>query len=525
MLKVLISDKLSSATVQIFNDLGIETDVKVGLSPHELKTIIFQYDGLAIRSETKVTADILNVATNLKVIGRAGIGVDNIDVPGATSRGIVVMNTPFGNSITTAEHTIAMLFALARNIPQANASTHAGNWEKSKFIGIELTDKILGIIGCGNIGSIVAERSIGLKMRVIVYDPLLSKERAEILGVDKVELNDLLSRADFITLHTPLTDATCNIINAESLARTKKGVRIVNCARGSLIVEKDLKIAIESGHVAGVALDVFKEEPAKSNMLFGNEKVICTPHLGASTIEAQENVALQIAKQMSDYLLTRTITNAINMTSVSLEDASKLNPYLALVDQLGSFAGQLTEHGIKSVSVNYEGQVSEVNTKILTATILESLLKFFVETINFVNAPLIAKERNITVVETKNDRSGDYHTLIKLSVTTDRYTSIVAGTLLGGDKPRLVLIDDIPIEAEIAQFMLYVTNADKPGFIGKLGTTLGDAGVNIATFHLGRNKVGGDAIALLQVDQPMNNNLLEKVRTIPNVVQVRAMKF
>lgn len=525
MPKVLISDKLSLAAVQIFKDRGIETDVKTGLPPEELKAIIGQYDGLAIRSNTKVTADILAAATHLKVVGRAGIGVDNVDIPAATALGVVVMNTPYGNSITTAEHAIAMLFAVARDIPQANASTHAGKWEKSKFMGVELTAKTLGVIGCGNIGSIVAERGIGLKMKVIAYDPFLSQERAKTLGVEKVELDDLLSRADFITLHTPLTDATRNIIDAKALAKTRKGVRIVNCARGGLVVEEDLKAALDSGHVAGAALDVFKEEPARSNILFGHEKVVCTPHLGASTTEAQENVALQVAEQMSDYLLTGAVTNAINMASVSAEDAPKLKPYMALASQLGSFAGQLTEHGIKAVSISYEGQVADLNIRPLTATILEGLFKSFVETVNLVNAPVIAKERNITVTEAKNDRSCDYHTLIRLSVTTEQHTRCVEGTLFGGDKPRLVSIKNIPIEAEVGPFMLYVTNADKPGFIGRLGTTLGEAGVNIATFHLGRSEAGGDAIALIQVDQQVSNALLEKVRAIPNVVQAKAMRF
>ncbi|MDR3437945.1 phosphoglycerate dehydrogenase [Telmatospirillum sp.] len=525
MPKVLISDKLSPAAVQIFKDRGIETDVKVGLAPDELKAIIGQYDGLAIRSNTKVTAEILAAADNLKVVGRAGIGVDNVDIPAATARGVVVMNTPFGNSITTAEHAIAMMFSVARDIPQANASTQAGKWEKSKFMGVELTAKTLGIIGCGNIGSIVAERGIGLKMKVIAYDPYLSLERAKALGVEKVELDDLLARADFITLHTPLTDATRNIIGAKALAKTKKGVRIINCARGGLVVEADLKAALESGHVAGAALDVFQVEPAKTNILFGNEKVVCTPHLGASTTEAQENVALQVAEQMSDYLLTGSVTNAINMSSVSAEDAPKLRPYMALAGQVGSFAGQLTEHGLRSVTITYEGQVAGLNTKPLTATILEGLFKSFVETVNLVNAPVIAKDRKITVTETKNDTCNNYHTLIKLSVTTDHMTRTVEGTLFDGDKPRIVAIKNIAIEAELGPYMLYVTNADKPGFIGRLGTTLGQAGVNIATFHLGRAEAGGDAIALIQVDQPVGADLLEKVRAIPNVVQAKALQF
>ncbi len=525
MPRVLISDKLSPAAVQIFKDRGIETDVKVGLAPDELKAIVGAYDGLAIRSNTKVTAEILAAATNLKVVGRAGIGVDNVDVPAATARGVVVMNTPFGNSITTAEHAIALMFALARDIAQANASTHAGKWEKSKFMGVELTNKTLGVVGCGNIGSIVADRAIGLHMKVIAYDPFLSQERAKDLGIEKVELDELLTRADFITLHTPLTEATRNLIDAKALAKTRKGVRIINCARGGLVNEADLKAAIDAGQVAGAAFDVFAEEPAKANILFGSDTVICTPHLGASTTEAQENVALQVAEQMSDYLLTGAVTNALNIPSVSAEDAPKLRPYMTLAHQLGSFAGQITEHGLKAVSVAYEGQVAELNTKPLTALLLEGLLKPFVETVNMVNAPVIAKDREIAITETKNEKCGDYHTLITLTVTTDQRSRSVAGTLFGGDKPRIVAIKEIPIEAELGPNMLYVTNNDKPGFIGRLGTTLGEAGVNIATFHLGRSEAGGNAIALIRVDQPLTEALLDKVRAIPNVVQAKALRF
>src|SRR3989338_2516364 len=353
MPKVLISDSLSPAAVQIFKDRGVEVDVKTGLDRDELIKIIGEYDGLAIRSATKVTPQVLAAAKKLKVVGRAGIGVDNVDLPAATAAGVIVMNTPFGNSITTAEHAIDMMLSLARDIPQANASTHAGKWEKSKFMGVEVTGKVLGVIGCGNIGSIVADRGLGLRMKVVAFDPFLTPERAQDLGVEKVELDELLKRADFITLHTPLTDKTRNILNAESIAKCKKGVRIVNCARGGLIVEADLKAAIEAGHVAGAALDVFEEEPAKANPLFGMEQVICTPHPGASTNEAQENVALQVAEQMADYLLTGAISNSINVPSVSAEEAPKLTPFLTLAQQLGSFAGQLTETGISAVTLEY----------------------------------------------------------------------------------------------------------------------------------------------------------------------------
>src|ERR1700689_2489424 len=367
MPKVLIADALSERAAAIFAERGIDADVKIGLTPDALKDIIGDFDGLAVRSATKVTKAVLERAGRLKVIGRAGIGVDNIDVPAATQRGIVVMNTPFGNSITTAEHAIALMLALARQLPAADRSTQAGKWEKSRFMGVELTAKVLGVIGCGNIGSIVADRALGLKMKVVAYDPFLSPERAVALGVEKVELDQLLARADFITLHTPLTEATKGIIDAKALAKTRKGVRIINCARGGLIVEADLKAALDSGQVAGAALDVFPVEPAKENALFGNENVIATPHLGASTNEAQENVALQVAEQMSDFLMTGAVVNAINMPSLSAEDAPKLRPYLQLAEQLGSFAGQVTEEGLGSITIEYEGHVAALNLRPLTA--------------------------------------------------------------------------------------------------------------------------------------------------------------
>jgi D-3-phosphoglycerate dehydrogenase / 2-oxoglutarate reductase len=525
MPKVLISDSLSPRAVEIFKERGVEVDVKVGLKPEELKDIIGAYDGLAIRSATKVTKDILAAATNLKVVGRAGIGVDNVDVPAATARGVVVMNTPFGNSITTAEHAIAMMFALAREIPAANASTHAGKWEKNRFMGVELYGKTLGVIGCGNIGGIVADRAVGLKMKVIAFDPFLSEERATELGAEKVELDDLLRRADFITLHTPLTEATRNLLDAKALAKTKKGVRIINCARGGLIVEEALQAALEAGHVAGAALDVFAEEPAKAHPLFGNEKVICTPHLGASTSEAQENVALQVAEQLSDYLVSGAVVNALNMPSVSAEDAPKLRPYMKLAEQLGGFAGQITESGIKAVTIEYEGQAAELNAKPLTAIVLKGLLGPLMESVNMVNAPLIAKERDIKVSETKREVASDYQTLIRVTVTAQGRSRSVAGTLFGGDKPRLVEIEEVPIEAEVTEHMLFVRNEDKPGFIGKLGTALGDAGVNIATFHLGRTAPGANAICLVSVDQAVGEVLLSGIRALPSVVRATALGF
>ena len=526
MPKVLISDKLSPAALEIFKQRGVEADVKTGLSKEELIAIIGDYDGLAIRSATKVTPDVLKAAKKLKVIGRAGIGVDNVDIPSATAAGAIVMNTPFGNSITTAEHAIALMMALARDIPAANASTHAGKWEKSRFMGVELYGKTLGLIGAGNIGSIVADRAKGLKMHVVAFDPYLSAERAEKLGIEKVELNDLLARADFITLHTPLTNDTRNIISADALNKTKKGVRIINCARGGLVDEAALKAAIDAGHVAGAALDVFEEEPAKSNILFGNDKVIATPHLGASTSEAQENVALQVAEQISDYLLTGAITNALNMPSISAEEAQKVRPWISLAEKLGAFAGQIIESSIESVEILYEGTASELNQRALTQAAIMGLLRPTLSEVNMVNAPIVAKERGIKISETRRPRQGIYEGYVKVTVTlADGTTRRVAGTVFSDRRPRLIQAKDINMESEFAPHMLYVINEDKPGFIGKLGTVLGEAGVNIANFNLGRAAAGADAIALVEVDGPVDNKVLAAITKLPLVKQAKALAF
>ena len=525
MPKVLISDELSPLARQIFLDNGIEVDFKTGLTEAELIACIGDYDGLAIRSATKVTPEVLAAAENLKVVGRAGIGVDNVNLPAATAAGIVVMNTPHGNSITTAEHTVALLFSLARQIPAADRSTQAGKWEKSRFMGVELTGKRLGLIGCGNIGAIVATRAQALKMRVLAFDPYLSPDRAADLGVEKVEFETLLSAADFISLHAPLTDETRGIIDAEALAKTKPGVRIINCARGGLVVEEDLKAAIESGHVAGAALDVFTHEPAHENPLFGMDEVIATPHLGASTTEAQEKVAVQVAEQMSAYLVDGAITNALNMPSLSAEEAKRLGPYMTLAEQLGSFAGQLTHTGLTKVVIEYEGDVAAMNHRPLTQIALAGLLRPILDNVNLVNAPVIARERDIEVSSIRHDRDCDYQTLMRLTVTAERGPRAVAGTLFGGDKPRLVEIKGIPIEAELSPHMLYISNADKPGIIGALGTTLGAAGVNIATFHLGREAVGGSALALIEVDEPLAEDVLERVRALPHIRQATPLRF
>ncbi|WP_022722854.1 phosphoglycerate dehydrogenase [Rhodopseudomonas sp. B29] len=525
--KVLISDALSEAAVQIFKDRGIDVDFQpaLGKDKEKLAEIIGNYDGLAIRSATKATAKILEKASKLKVIGRAGIGVDNVEIPAATAKGIIVMNTPFGNSITTAEHAITMMLSLAREIPAADASTQAGKWEKNRFMGVEITAKTLGVIGCGNIGSIVADRALGLKMKVIAFDPFLSPERAKDLGVEKVELEDIFKRADFITLHTPLTEKTKNIIDAAAIAKMKKGVRIINCARGGLVDEAALAEALKSKHVAGAAFDVFSEEPATSNVLFGLPNVICTPHLGASTTEAQENVALQVAEQMSDYLLSGAITNAVNFPSITAEEAPKLKPFIELAEKLGSFAGQLTETGITKVTITYEGEVAEMKIKALTSAVLSGLLRPMLGDINVVSAPVIAKERGMVVDEVVRAAESDYESLITLTVTTEQQERSVSGTVYADGKPRLVDIKGIRVDAEFGKSMIYVTNEDKPGFIGKFASLLGDAKVNIATFNLGRHSEGGDAIALVTIDGPAPADVIAKVQALPQVKQAKALAF
>ncbi|MGJ3649334.1 phosphoglycerate dehydrogenase [Sphingomonas sp. GlSt437] len=525
MPKVLISDKMDPNAAAIFRARGVEVDEITGKTKDELIAIIGQYDGLAIRSATKVTKEVLDAATNLRVIGRAGIGVDNVDIPYASGKGVVVMNTPFGNSITTAEHAIALMFALARQLPEADASTQAGKWEKNRFMGVELYAKTLGLIGAGNIGSIVADRALGLKMKVIAYDPFLTPERAIEMGVEKVTLDDLLARADFITLHTPLTDQTRNILGRDNLAKTKKGVRIINCARGGLIDEAALKELLDSGHIAGAALDVFQTEPAHESPLFGTPGFISTPHLGASTTEAQVNVALQVAEQMADYLVTGGITNALNVPSLSAEEAPKLKPYMGLAEKLGSLVGQLAHDALTSVAIETEGAAAELNQKPITSAVLAGLMRVHSDTVNMVNAPFLAKERGLDVREVRHDREGDYHTLVRVTVKTQAGDRSVAGTLFGDQAPRLVELFGIKVEADLVGHMLYVVNEDAPGFIGRLGSLLGEAGVNIATFHLGRRQAGGEAILLLSVDDAVTPEMIARVRALAGVKTAMALKF
>ncbi len=524
MPKVLIADDLSPKALDIFRSRGVEADVRAGLKKADLIRIIGEYDGLAVRSATKADKDVLAAATRLKVIGRAGIGVDNIDVAAATARGIVVMNTPFGNSITTAEHAIALLFAAARQIAAADVSTQAGKWEKNRFMGVELYAKTLGLIGCGNIGALVAERALALKMKVIAYDPFLSAERAVKVGVEKVDLDDLLSRADAISLHTPLTDKTRNILSAEALAKTKHGVIIVNAARGGLVDEQALRAALETGQAAAAGFDVFSTEPAKHSVLFGAPNFVATPHLGASTNEAQENVALQVAEQISDYLLTGAVTNALNMASISAEEASRLKPYMGLIDKLGSFAGQIADDGIEAVDIEYEGEVALLNTQPLTAIALASLMRPLMPDVNMVSAPAVLKQRGAVLTESKRDASPIYGSLIRIKVLTGGRWRILAGVVNAGTA-KIVEVKGMALEADFHPVMLLINNIDRPGFIGALGTMLGEASINIATFHLGRQAAEQDAIAIVGVDQIVPEVIQQQLRALPHVRYVKVLQF
>jgi len=529
--KVLIADDLSPAAIDIFKQRGLEVDVKTGLSKEELIGIIPQYHGLAVRSACKPDADVIAAAENLRVIGRAGIGVDNIDIKAATAKGVVVMNTPFGNAITTAEHAIAMMFAAARQIPAANEGTQAGKWPKKAFMGRELTYKTLGLIGCGNIGSRVAERAQGLMMRVIAHDPFLTDERAEELGLEKVDLDTLLSRADVITLHTPLTDQTRNILSREALAKTKPGLILVNCARGGLVDEAAVRELLDSGHIGAAAFDVFAEEPAKDNVLFGAPNFIATPHLGAATTEAQENVALQVAEQMSDYLLSGAVTNALNMPSVTAEEAPRLKPFIDLAEKLGLFAGQISDFGFDEVVIEYEGEIADLNRRPITAALLAGLLRPSRGDVNMVSAPAILHESGVKLTETKTEESPVYDSLIRVKVKTKATANAPDGgwrTLAGTVSPagpRVAEVKGMALEADFAPVMLYVNNLDKPGFIGALGQMLGDAEVNIATFHLGRTASAGEAVALVGIDSEPPASVTEALDELEHVRYVKVLRF
>lgn len=516
MPKVLIADKMSNRAVEIFKARGVDVDVITGLSKDELMKIIGDYDGLAIRSSTRPDAEIIGQAPNLKVIGRAGIGVDNIDIKAATDRGVVVMNTPFGNAITTAEHAIAMLFAAARQIPKASERTQNGEWPKSDYKGTELFNKTLGVIGCGNIGALVAERALGLKMKVIAFDPYLTEERARKIGVEKVELDTLFQRADAITLHTPLVESTKNIVNRERLGMTRKGLILVNCARGGLVDEDALKDALDAGHVRAAALDVFAIEPANEHALFGTPGFVATPHLGASTDEAQENVAIQVAEQIADYLLTGAISNAINTPSITAEEAPRLKPWVNLADKLGTMMGQLLHEPAKSIEITYKGGITQLNTNPLSAAALAGMLKAAMPEVNMVSAPVLAKERGIALTESYIDEAERAESLIRMTVETSARKFAIVGTIYRGE-PRIVRLFGVPMDAAFSPSMIYVRNDDKPGFIGEVGRVLGAAKTNIATFSLGRKDEGGEAVCLISVDGVVSDDTVAAIRAIDQV--------
>jgi D-3-phosphoglycerate dehydrogenase len=521
--KVLVSDNISSKGVEILKKAGLEVEVKTGLKPEELKAIIGEYDALVIRSATKVTAEIIEAADKLKVIGRAGTGVDNVDKVAATKKGIVVMNTPGGNTITTAEHAIAMLFSLARKIPQATASMKTGKWEKKKFMGVELYNKTIGIIGLGRIGSEVAKRTQCMGMNVLAYDPFLSDERAEELGITKTDLDRIFAEADFITLHTPLTPETKHLINKDTIAKMKKGVYIINCARGGIVNEKDLYEAIQEGKVAGAALDVFEKEPPEEGYpLVADERVICTPHLGASTLEAQENVAVAIAEQIVDYLINGTIRNAVNFPSIPFDQVPLIRPYLILLERMGSFASQIFSKSIKQIHIEYLGEISSLNTQALTAAALKGVLDPILgEPVNYVNASFIAKERGIEVKEIKGKEAGDYQSLVRINLISKDDKAIVAGTLLSRKDPRIVQINDISMEIIPEGNMIFMRNHDRPGVIGNIGTLLGKNNINIGHMHFGRKEAGGIAFSVISIDASLTDEIIEQIKKLPNVLEVK----
>lgn len=525
-MKVLVSDNISPKGVDKLRKAGLEVDVKTGMKPDELRACIGQYSGLIIRSATKVTSDIIEAAANLRVIGRAGSGLDNVDKAAASKKGIVVMNTPGGNTVTTAEHSIAMLFAVARLIPQATGSMKAGKWEKKKFMGVELFNKTLGIIGLGNIGSQVAKKAIGLEMSVIAYDPFLSEDMANSMGIRKVSLEQLFSESDFITIHSPLTAETKDLINAESISKMKKEVRIVNCARGGIINEADLYEALKRGAVAGAALDVFEKEPPENNPLLSLDTVICTPHLGASTEEAQENVATAVAEQIADYLVHGTIRNAVNFPSIPSDQIPRLQPFITLAEKLGGFSSQIFEGGATEITIEFRGDAASINTApVAIAAIKGYLSPILLETVNFVNAPFIAKERGIEVKEIKSGEAGDYQSMIALRIKGKDTESYVAGTLFSKKDPRIILIDNFKVEIVPEGELLLIYNNDKPGVIGNIGSLLGNNQINIARMHFGRESAGGMAISVVSVDTSPSSELLEEIRRLPNILSVNKISL
>jgi len=523
-MKILISDNLAVEGVKIFEEAGFEVDARTSTPADEIMKIVGEYDGLVIRSATKITPELLERATNLKVIGRAGAGLDNVDIPAASQKGIVVMNTPGGNTVTTAEHTMAMIMSLCRNIPQATASLKANKWEKKKFTGTELMGKTLGVIGLGNIGKNVAKRARGLEMKVIGYDPYMTEEMAHSLGVSLVSLDEIYAESDIITVHTPMTPETKHLINAETIARMKDGVRLVNCARGGIINEADLLEALRSGKVAAAALDVFETEPPVDNPLLTLNNVIVTPHLGASTNEAQVNVAVMVANQMVEYLKTGVAKNARNMAAISPEEMEKIQPYISLGEKLGSFLGQVADGRADQVTMEYFGDAADLNSEPVTTAILKGFLSNFAD-VNYVSAPFLAKDRGIKTSEIKSNERPNFQNKITISIEGKYGKNSISGTLFNNRDPRIVMVDGMSLEAIPEGEMLIFRNHDKPGVIGSVGRALADAQINIARMQFGREEPGGKAISIVNVDSRVDAELLDKLATLPNVVDVRVARL
>ncbi len=528
MYKILVSDALSEEGLKILRDVkDFQVDVKTGLAPEELKGIIKDYDALLVRSATKANKDIIDAASRLKVIGRAGVGLDNVDLDAATQKGIIVMNTPGGNTISTAEHAFSMILSLSRSIPQANASTKKGEWKRSKFMGVELYAKVLGIVGFGRIGKEVAKRALSFGMRVLAYDPFLSKDVAESLGIEVLGLKEILAQADFLTVHTPMTDETRHMISTEQFCIMKKGVRIVNCARGGIIDEQALIAAIKDGKVAGAALDVFEKEPiSPDHELLKLDNVIITPHLGASTEEAQVNVAIEVAEIVRDALLGKGIRNAANYPCLEAEVCKKLDPYIILAEKLGSFAGQLVEGGLKELDISYSGEIAAYDLSPLTMSLCKGLLSpILKESVNFINAVSLAKDRGIKIKEAKTSKEDEFVNLIQLELKTDKETRVLSGTLSGNKQARVVKIDEYYIELSPLGEMIYIENWDKRGLIGNLGTFLAKEGINIAAMTIGRDKPGGKAISVWNVDSSVSPEIIQKIKKLENILAAKGIKI
>ncbi len=528
-MKILVSDKLSDEGVRILREGGLDVDVNIGLKPEELKAIIGGYDGLVVRSATKATAEIIDAGKKLKVIGRAGAGVDNIDIAAASKRGIVVMNTPGGNTVTTGEHAIAMMMALTRNIPQATASMKEEKWDKKSFSGREVYNKTLGIVGMGRVGSVVASRAKGLRMNVIVYDPFISQEVAEKQGIELAELEEIYKRSDYITVHTPLSKETRGLIGKEAFEMMKDGVMILNCARGGIIDEKALLEALNSGKVSGAAIDVFEKEPPEDWSLVKHPHVICTPHLGASTLEAQENVAIAIAEQIVDYLQKDVIRNALNAPSVGVEMLAKMRPYIELAEKMGLFTGQvmgqIISDRLQRITINYCGEAATLDTEPITIACLKGLLSVVSDEVNYVNAPILVKERGIDLVTSQSSKDEVFANMIELTVELDSGKRYLAGSVFNPDDLRFVKIDNYPIEVIPEGYMLVVYNQDKPGTVGRIGTILGESGINIARLFLGRDRQQGTAIIIINLDNEMPDDVIESIKSVPNALSVQEVSI